>query len=123
MKLPIILPAQCKPLISKYEHENKLLCHLAKMLTKKTDIANYLSDLINNGCTSGVEGTMIYYADTEAFAKKFLTEILELMADVEEETGMPVRPMNDESITTNWLAWFGFEEGMRRLGQELGLDI
>jgi len=75
-------------------------------------ISCFFEDLLQHGCISGMVGSLIYYADTEAFFDNHYHEIMELKEEFEESIGEPMRlPYN----LKNHLAWFGFEETARRL--------
>lgn len=83
------------------------------------DLEGFFSDLFSHGCVSGMVGALVYYTDTHKFAKKHIEEILELVEDLESETGQPVID-KDKGDKLNFLAWLGFEETARRIYQELG---
>ena len=53
----------------------------------------------------GVPG-FTYYADTEKFAKRYISEILDCLAEFEAECG-PLK--KDDCNRLNWLAWFALE--------------
>lgn len=60
--------------------------------------------------SSGSVSGMIYYHDTEKFAKKNLDAILDLIAEWEDETGDNVLVRAKESGNKlNFLAWFAYE--------------
>lgn len=81
---------------------------------------SYFSDL-SHGCESGIVGELIYYSDTHPFAQKHIEDILNMMGDIEEETGEPLHiPTDTDKL--NWLAWFGFEEEARRLANDLKIE-
>lgn len=60
------------------------------------DLVNYTSDYFDP--SSGVVGGLIYYSDTEPFAKKWHYEITEMMKEWEVE-----KPLNLNEMT--WFAW------------------
>ena len=60
--------------------------------------------------SSGSVTGMIYYSDTEKFAKKNLNEILDLIADFDEETGSnTLKRATDSGNKLNFFAWFAYE--------------
>ena len=60
--------------------------------------------------SSGSVTGMIYYSDTEKFAKKNLNEILDLIADFDEETGgNTLKRATDSGNKLNFFAWFTYE--------------
>lgn len=82
------------------------------------DPKGFFDDLFNHGCVSGMVGSLIYYKDTYAFAKKYIEDIMELKQEVEEEVGEPI-VMKDDQL--NWLAWFSFEHVAEEIAIEIGL--
>lgn len=117
---------------------NKLTKKVCNVLLEKgtaEDIESYINDLLYGGCQSGVEGSLIYYSDTIAFYKKYQTEIKELLKEVLEETGFKSPEelfrekwdsddiFAEDTNNQNLLAWFGFEETVRKIAHELDMDI
>ena len=72
----------------------------------------FFEDLLQHGCISGMVGSLVYYADTEAFFDKYYEEIIWLKTEYEEMTG---QPMEIPYHLKNHLAWFAFEETARQL--------
>jgi len=117
---------------------NKLTKKACNVLLEKgtaEDIEIYINDLLYCGCQSGVEGSLIYYSDTIAFYKKYQTEIKELLKEALEETGFKSPEelfgekwdsddiFAEDTNNQNLLAWFGFEETVRKIAYELGMDV
>lgn len=87
------------------------------------------TDVLYNGCQSGTVGFLIYYNQTTAFYNKHKDEINELLYEIMESTGIysPTElfgkkwekedPLAIEDYNQNLLAWFGFEETLRKIGQ------
>lgn len=80
---------------------------------------SYLKDILNNGCQSGIVSQFIYYKDTKEFFKTYVEEIGELVEEMEESTG---EPLKIGSPIYNWLAWFGYEETARQIADKLNLE-
>lgn len=93
------------------------------------DPKTIVTEVLEHGCVSGIVGDLIYYSDTTAFYDKNKEEINKLLYDVMEECGIydlkelfgygDVRwdeedPLALDYYNKNILAWFGFEECMRR---------
>ena len=87
------------------------------------------SEVLNHGCISGIVGNLIYYSQTLAFFEKHKNEINKLLIEILDETGEtnPAKlfrdwdnldPLATETHNQNLLAWFGFEETLRRVAQE-----
>ena len=87
------------------------------------------TDVLYHGCQSGTVGFLIYYNQTTAFYNKHKDEINELLYEIMESTGIysPTElfgkkwekedPLAIEDYNKNLLAWFGFEETLRKIGQ------
>lgn len=75
-----------------------------------SDLVNYTSNYFDP--YSGSVRGMIYYSDTEKFAKRNIEEILEVLWEYNEETGSDLFP---RSSVLNWLAWFAWETMMHEL--------
>lgn len=104
---------------SKTDLERKVTGMLVNMIKDYDNPSNLWEDL-SHGCSSGIVSELIYYTDTHKFAKRYIEDILELKAKLEEDLGEPITAKDDQ---LNWLAWFGFEETARNTGLELGLDL
>lgn len=86
------------------------------------------TDVLDYGCQSGVVGELIYYCDTVRFYKQYKGEINELLYQSMQETGLyspselfgdkwdKVDPLANDDFNQNLLAWFGFEETLRKIG-------
>jgi len=118
--------------------ENKLSKEVCSVLLDKgtaSDISGYIKDLAYGGCESGMEGTLIYYTDTIKFYEKYKAEIKQLLKELMEDIGVksPAELFGDkwdeddmwaeETNNQNLLAWFGFEETVRYIANELDMDI
>lgn len=108
--------------ISKDRESTDLKKKVASMLINQLDgydnPKTMFNDLLSYGCASGQVGDLIYYYDTHKFAKRYIEDILELKADIEDSMGEPVQEKDDR---LNWLAWFGFEEQARIIADDLRL--
>ena len=86
------------------------------------------TDVLHNGCCSGVVSELIYYYDTVRFYKQYRQEINEMLYNIMNETGLyaPLElfgdkwdkedPLAQDDFNQNLLAWFGFEETLRNIG-------
>ena len=59
----------------------------------------------NFSCESGCIGELIYYSQTEGIFKDHFNEVLELIEEFKENSGMNL----DIELTANNLVWFTFE--------------
>lgn len=85
------------------------------------------TDVLHNGCCSGVVSELIYYYDTVRFYKQYRQEINEMLYNIMNETGLYVPselfgdkwdkedPLAQDDFNQNLLAWFGFEETLRNI--------
>lgn len=78
----------------------------------------FIQDVLWSGCQSGIVSDLILYRDTHTFFDRFYGEIEELR-QLHEITSMPLAIKGD---LKNYLAWFGFEQTVSRLAEELGLE-
>ena len=94
------------------------------------DKKNIFTDVLYYGCQSGMVGFLIYYSDTVRFYKRYRQEIDDLLYEEMDGTGLfsPTElfgdkwdkedPLGRDDYNQNLLAWFGFEETLRKLGYE-----
>jgi hypothetical protein len=75
--------------------------------------------LIEHGCVSGWDGSLIYYEDTHDFFEEHYDEIEVLREQWVEQTGQDLQISGD---LKNYLAWFGFEQTAWHIMQEAGWD-
>ena len=86
------------------------------------------TDVLDYGCQSGVVGELIYYCDTVRFYKQYKGEIDALLYQSMQEKGLyspselfgdkwdKEDPLANDDFNQNLLAWFGFEETLRKIG-------
>ena len=94
------------------------------------DKTNIFKDVLHYGCQSGMVGFLIYYSDTVRFYKQYRDEIDNLLYEEMEGCGFDSPtdlfgskwdkedPLGRDCYNQNLLAWFGFEETLRKLGYE-----
>ena len=92
------------------------------------DKKHIFTDVLHNGCRSGVVSELIYYYDTVRFYKQYRQEINEMLYNIMNETGLYAPselfgdkwdkedPLAQDDFNQNLLAWFGFEETLRNIG-------
>ena len=90
---------------------------------------------MQHGCQSGMVSELVYYSDTVDFFKKYKKDILDLLEEIMQEYGASSpaeifgRNWDDEDCfireqhNQNLLACFGFEETVRKIAYDLGMDI
>lgn len=74
----------------------------------------WVDDLLQYGCQSGMVGELVYYNQTHEWFDTYYNEIMELVEEYEEMTG---EKLHWEGDLKNWLAWFSFEQTVRRMVQ------
>ena len=88
-----------------------------------------IDELMAHGCQSGIVSGLIYYADTTKFFEDHKGEINKLLKDTLWSTGLDTAelfgdkwdtddPLCMDTTNQNLLAWFGFEESVRALGED-----
>lgn len=117
----------------KQKNDNALMKRVCRYVIEEwsnyDDKKNIFTDVLHYGCQSGTVGFLIYYHDTTAFYKKYQDEINELLAESMESMGLydfsdifgdkwdKEDPLVRDCSNQNLLAWFGFEETLRNIGQ------
>lgn len=93
--------------------------------------ADFVHDVLQNGCQSGIVGSLIYHTDTVAFYVRHRAAISALLAETLEEAGATgpadlfddkwdtADPLANDTQNQNLLAWFAFEETVRQLYPEV----
>lgn len=99
--------------------KDHVIDYLLDYASNADDIKSHMKDILHYGCVSGTVGHLIYYHDTYKFFDEYYEEIEELRQEYEEELGESLKIEND---LKNTLAWFGFEETVRRVADELQLN-
>ena len=94
------------------------------------DLLKSMEDLQQYGCQSGMINGLIYYDDTTKFFDEYKDEINDILSEVLEGTGCSMEELfgdkfdeNDPLIidysNKNLLAWFGFEETVNNLYENI----
>jgi hypothetical protein len=88
---------------------------------KDTEISavEWFRGLVEHGCVTGWDGSLIYYADTHDFFDAHYDEIEGLREEWVDQTG---QDLHIEGDLKNYLAWFGFEQTAWNIMQEAGGD-
>ena len=84
--------------------------------------------MLYHGCVSGIVSELIYYSDTLKFYKKYKDEINSLLSELMQSMGCyslidifgknfdEEDPLIIDTHNQNLMAWFGFEETLRNIG-------
>ena len=113
------------------ESQNKLFKNVCSYVIDEwsdyTDKKNIFLDVLKHGCQSGIVPHLIYYSDTVRFYKQYQQEINALLYELMDGTGFygPTElfgdkwdkedPLAQNTFNQNLLAWFGFEETLRKV--------
>lgn len=92
------------------------------ILENEGEEASYMKDVLSHGCISGVVGGLIYYTDTHAFYDKHYDDIEAMRSEMLEHDIDVVESIGDNDLK-NHLAWFGYEETVRKIADKIGFDI
>ena len=93
-------------------YEGTLKHDVAEIILNQVDgmnneeILEYVAQIINYGCVSGIVPALMTYKDTDEFFNNHSDEILELL-DNDKEEG--ILDMNEVEFNKNWLSWYAFE--------------
>lgn len=99
-----------------------------------TDKKAIFTDVLYHGCQSGIVGSLIYCTDTVAFYKRHREEINTLLQETMDKCGSynpsdlfgdkwdKEDPLVLDTYNQNLLAWFGFEETMRKIAYQFDID-
>lgn len=93
-----------------------------------TDKKAVFTDVLYHGCQSGIVGSLIYCTDTVAFYKRHREQ--ETMdecgsynpSDLFGDKWDKEDPLVLDTYNQNRLAWFGFEETMRKIAYQFDID-
>ena len=116
----------------KSESDNKLTNHVCGYVINRwhdyDDKINIFKDVLYMGCVSGIVSELVWYSQTVAFYKKYRNEINTLLYELIDGTGLhsltdlfgknfdAEDPLALNTHNQNLLAWFGFEETLRIIG-------
>ena len=131
----IILSVELKKLKSETtnELEKYVLDDIIEYGQIEPELENYLKDVLNHGCQSGICSGLIYYKDTNNFYDKFEGEIWDIVNNISEEMEESTFQMIDglngsknvgsNEQFKNLLAWFAYEETCRKIADKLEIEI
>ena len=102
--------------LKKWKKESKLTSEVIDIILDQIeeydDPQDYFQDVLHYGCVSGVVPALITYKDTEEFFDRHVDEIFDLLNEVEYRE-------KEFELNRNNLAWFAFEEIVRRIDFDL----
>ncbi len=94
---------------------------------------HFITCTLQNGCVSGMVGELIYYSDTCKFYEKHKDDIYLLAEEQAQEMGYNnvfelyaslngAKDLGGIDQQENLLAWYGFEETLRNIANELEIE-
>ncbi len=112
--------------------DNKLKSAVIDIIMDRTESEriHFITDTLKHGCVSGMVGELIYYSDT----CKFYNEHKEDIFDLADESGIcnsavelfaslnGAKDVHSVDEEENLRAWFGFEEMLRRIADQLEIE-
>lgn len=102
------------------DEPNSIRAYVAEETLYRDDVEMFFQDVVYCGCSGGLIGGLVHYADTHEFFDRFYKEIDEIREEYEDSVGEPIRIKGDMK---NFFAWFAFEETAYQIANELGLEI
>ena len=115
----------------KRSSDSRLVKHVCDYVIDRwsdyNDKKGIFKDVLHYGSQSGIVGELIYYTDTVRFYKQYREEINDLLYEIMNETGLYAPsdlfgdkwdkedPLAQDICNQNLLAWFGFEETLRKI--------
>lgn len=100
--------------------DNELEKRVINDLLDEEDAEQYIKDLLQYGCQSGMVSGLIYYNDTKKFYIEHMEDIEEILQDLQEQGCEPFAGVKYPLY--NWLAWLGYEETARKVADKLNLE-
>ena len=118
------LKKQLKMYLTDSVHITNLKKAVILDILDKDEIKPYIKDVLQYGCQSGTVTSLIYYNDTHKFALEHFNDIVDMYQCLADDLGREsmINPML-EANPLNWIAWFGYEETIRELANELELEV
>ena len=135
----MILQKLTKQSLKNFKNESdntltKYVCGYVLNHTNGKSIKQTIENILNCGCESGIVKELVYYCDALKFYKKFQHEIVyllnNLMWDCEYKSPAELfgdkwdaeDPLALDEDNQKLLAWFGFEETLRNIANEFGIE-
>ena len=114
--------------------EKKVINIILSRQSDYNSITDYMREILDHGCSSGIVGELIYYNDTLAFYTKYKNDINIMLQETMEEMGSyslkdifgknfdDSDPLLQETSNQNLLAWYAMEETTRKLLYKLDVE-
>ena len=118
--------------------DNKLtksvITNLLSLGYDNEDLLTHMQEILQHGCVSGVVNDLIYYSDTTKFYNKHKADIMAMLQEAMQNQGVssPYEVFGDkfdkddyfikDTQNQNLMAWFGYEETLYHICNELELE-
>jgi hypothetical protein len=114
--------------------EKKVINILLDRQNDYDSIIDYMKEILDHGCSSGIVGELIYYNDTLKFYAKYKNEINTMLKNSMNEMGTyslkdifgknfdDSDPLLSDTHNQNLLSWYAMEETTRNLIYALGIE-
>ena len=111
--------------MKKYENLKNEVMEILEDMSIDSSLEIVINEVLQYGCVSGIVGSLIYYYQTEAFFNRHKEAINELAHELSEEIyGNPFEIYHNLNggCSKNNMAWFGFEEMVRIIANEMEIE-
>jgi hypothetical protein len=85
------------------------------------NVESFINDVLTYGCLNGTVGALTYTSDIHRIFDKYYYDIDDIIASIKEELG-EVENRYDLDVKT-FYTFLAFEETVREIAEELGLNI
>lgn len=99
----------------------KYVCDYILSYRDDATMKNFCLDVVYNGCQSGVVGDLVYSKDTARFFDEYYSEIESLRFNFMNENKVNQFVTSRQDLKSS-LVWFAFEEMMKEIIRELGIE-
>jgi hypothetical protein len=109
----------------KYENLKNEVMEILEDTSIDSSLEIVINEVLEHGCVSGIVGSLMYYYQTEDFFNRHKDAINNLAHELSEEIyGNPFEIYHNLNggCSKNNMAWFGFEEVVRIIAEEMEIE-
>lgn len=99
--------------------DSQLKKEVINEILDQEDSIQFVKEVTQYGCASGIVSSLIYYQDTHTFYDTHYNEIEEIRNELQESVGLSL-PHNTD--LKNYLAWLGFEHTLYSISLDLAFE-
>jgi len=107
--------------VSVNELEKYVIDYVLDEFDSYDNIKDFFNDLQVGGCVGKMINPLIYTEDCQRFYDKYYDEIEDIIKEIEDNQGEPIKVVNGDRKT--YYARLGFEEMALQLANKLNLEI